>query len=122
MRYRNYWLAAAWLQVGVVILLGLLPATPSLGLSFGDKLVHFIEFFVVMAWFGGLYETRGQWVAFAGLALLGIGIELLQGLQLFRTLDIGDIAANLAGLAAGWLAARTWLRNWCARVEAAMTA
>ena len=122
MRYRNYWLAAAWLQVGVVILLGLLPAPPSLGLSFGDKLVHFIEFFVVMAWFGGLYETRGQWAAFAGLALLGIGIELMQGLQLFRTFDIGDIVANLAGLVAGWWAARTWLRNWCARVEAAMTA
>ena len=122
MRYRGYWLAAAWLQVGAVIVLGLLPSMPSLGFSFGDKIAHFIEFFVVMAWFGGLYEARGQRIAFAGLALLGAGIELLQGLQLFRTLDLGDLVANLAGLLAGWLAARTWLHNWCARVEAAIAA
>lgn len=121
MRYRRYWLAAAWLQVGAVVVLGLTPSAVDLGLSYGDKLAHFIEFFVMMAWFGGLYETRGQSIAFAGLATLGVGIELVQGLQLFRTLDPGDIAANLAGLGAGWLGARTWLRNWCARVEAAVT-
>lgn len=122
MRYRGYWLAAAWLQVGAVIVLGLLPSIASLGFGFGDKIAHFVEFFVVMAWFGGLYQGRGQWIAFAGLALLGIGIELLQGLQLFRTLDIGDLVANLAGLLAGLFSARTWLRNWCARVEAAIAA
>lgn len=94
-----------------------MPSPPGALLSFGDKIAHFIEFFVLMSWFGGLYKGTGRALAFVGLALLGLGIEVVQGLGVFRTFDCGDIAANIAGLVAGLLALRTFLHDWCRRVE-----
>lgn len=104
----------------VAIVLGLMPVTPGGLPGFSDKLAHGLEFFVLMSWFGGLYSGAARGVAFVGLALLGLAIELAQGLSLFRTFDLGDIAANLVGLVAGWVAVRTFLSGWCQRVEAAL--
>lgn len=101
-------------------MLGLVPSGPGVLFAFGDKLFHFVEFFALMAWFGGIYTGRTQWLILAGLAALGVAIEVAQGLGVFRTFDLGDVAANMAGLAAGFVSVRTWLRDWCRRVEAAL--
>lgn len=117
MRYRSAWLAAAWFLVALVIALGVVPSAPEGLFVFGDKALHFIQFLVVMVWFGGIYSGRAQWIVAASLAALGLAIEVAQGLSVFRTFDLGDVVANLAGLAAGLLLVRTALRDWCRRVE-----
>lgn len=120
LRYRSWWIAAAWIQVILIVILGLIPATGVSLLPVSDKVIHFAEFFVLMVWFGGIYCGERQWLVFLGLAMLGIAIELAQGLNVFRTFDVGDIAANFVGLLVGLLAVRTVLRNWCGRVEQAL--
>lgn len=74
-----------------------------------------------MTWFGGLYDRSGQWLAALALALLGIAIELAQGLQVHRSFDLGDIAANLFGVLAALILVRSWWYRWPQRVEQRLT-
>lgn len=103
-----------------MIALGLVPSLPGIAVSHADKAAHFLQFFVLTVWFGGLYSGRAQLLAAVGLIVLGIAIEFAQGLSMFRTFDVGDIAANIAGTLAGLVAVRTVLADWCARVESAL--
>lgn len=104
----------------VVVALGLAPSVPGLGFDHADKIAHFLQFFVLSSWFGGIYSGRARLIAVIGLILLGTGIEFVQGLGMFRTFDFADIGANVAGTLAGLLAVRTVMAGWCRRVEAAL--
>lgn len=101
--------------MGVIVVLGLIPTPPALpeGAAWA---AHALQYMVLMLWFGGIYPSRHLHIA-SGLVLLGIAIELMQAANIFRTFDIKDIAANIAGVMAGLVLVRTLLRDWCQRVE-----
>jgi hypothetical protein len=104
MKYRRVWYAiGATLLVAIVV--GSLMPVPRVASAPNDKLIHFLIYFSLMAWFGQLGGKRG-WLlaAFAGL---GLGLELLQGQTRYRTFEWADVAANTAGVAVAWVAVLT---------------
>lgn len=112
------WLWLWWLAVALVWLLCLLPPPPLPQLPDGsDKWQHALAYFLLAG--SGVQLWRG-WRALGvlglGLALMGIAIELAQGLLTAqRQADGGDVLANLAGIAAGLLLAFTPLGSLLAR-------
>ena len=113
------WLAASVLLVTAVMVVSLVPGESGPAIGNLDKLGHFLAYAVLALWFGGLLARRWYWGMAIGLALLGIGLEVLQDLvALNRTGDPNDVAANLAGMGAGL--ALTWWRTggWALRMEA----
>jgi VanZ family protein len=113
------WLAASGLMVLVVIVASLTPGTQGPDMGQLDKLGHFLAYAALAAWFGGLVARGRYWAVALYLALLGIGLEVLQeAVALNRTGDPRDVLANVAGIGAGlWL---SWWRTggWALRMEA----
>jgi len=113
------WLAASALLVAAVIVASLMPGGSGPDVGNMDKLGHFLAYAALASWFGGLFARRRYWGVAIGLALLGIGLEVLQDLVARnRSGDPNDVAANVAGIAAGL--ALAWWRTggWALRMEA----
>jgi VanZ family protein len=99
--------------VGFVVIVCLLPGDKLPGTPFNDKFNHFIAHFALAAWFAGLMARRRWWKIFAGLLLLGIGIEIAQDLMHEgREADARDVLANSIGAIAGLVAAWFGLARW----------
>ncbi|HZM35842.1 MAG TPA: VanZ family protein [Burkholderiales bacterium] len=72
-----------------------------------DKVGHLLAYAALMFWFSQLYLSRSLRLIHAAIFLLmGIGLEVLQGISGLRTYEIMDMLANTAGVLLGWLAAR----------------
>ena len=68
-----------------------------------DKTGHFVSF-VFLALLSRWSLPVGMKAVAVGLLLLGVGIEILQGLTAVgRSADLADIAANVVGIAVGLL-------------------
>lgn len=102
------WRALGWAGVAAVATLSLVPVPPeAVAAAGGDKLVHFAGYTLLGAWFGQLHhESAARWRVLAGLVLLGVALEGLQGLVPWRSMNGWDALANAAGAAAGLLATR----------------
>ena len=120
LRYPRVWLSIGWLLVLGVIVGSLLPGpiireiTPAMN----DKLMHFSAYFVLMAWFAGLYP-RAKHVR-VGLALIALGaaLDILQGTATqTRSFELLDIAADAVGVIVAFLLSAWFLEGWCLRVE-----
>jgi len=117
--HTSAWLAASVLLVAAVIVASLVPGNSGPDVGNLDKLGHFLAYATLAAWFGGLFAPRWYWGVAIGLALLGVGLEVLQDLVArSRTGDPNDVAANLAGVGAGL--GLSWWRTggWALRMEA----
>ena len=83
-----------------------------------DKFEHFLAYFVLMAWFAGLYP-RGKHVLVA-VALVGLGtaLDILQGTATrTRSFELLDIAADSVGIVVALVLSAWLLEGWCLRVE-----
>lgn len=108
---RSLYLAIGWALVLVILALSLWPflSVPDVGVSWNDKVGHFIAYLVLMLWFAQLYpRPRHLWIGFR-LVALGIFIEILQWLSGYRYFELADIGANMLGVLTGWLL--TGIRN-----------
>jgi VanZ family protein len=106
LRFRTLWLAIGWSMVAVVVWLSLTPVPPKLGIDFDwiDKVEHVIAYFVLMGCFVQIYHATNSRLFFAvGFIVMGIGIEILQGLGGVRYFEYGDMVANTSGVLLGWL-------------------
>jgi VanZ family protein len=113
------WLAASAFVVLTVIVASLVPGSQGPDMGQLDKLGHFLAYAGLAAWFGGLVARGRYWTVALWLALLGIGLEVLQELAASnRTGDPRDVVANVAGVGAGL--GLSWWRTggWALRVEA----
>ncbi|HEY9254653.1 MAG TPA: VanZ family protein [Stenotrophomonas sp.] len=102
----------------IAVCLGPPPQIPELP-SNSDKAEHFLTY--VLLAFGAvqLFATRRA-LAWAGLGLvlLGVGIEVAQGLlTVDRSADPFDALANTLGVLAGLLSARTRAREFALRLD-----
>lgn len=107
---RKVWYGA-WLSACCLAMLMPGTALPDVSVvSFQDKIIHFIIFFV-LAYLGmgmGVYKKDGDWIKkrlwlnFMLLALIpSIGLETAQHLIPNRSFDFNDLAINILGVISG---------------------
>ncbi len=109
MHYRRFWLLLGWVYV-LLVLYGSLSRVPDIDIPFDntDKLIHFVMYFILAGWFVQLYNRLSQRIVILGCTiLLGLIIELLQGLTTYRSFDMLDALANSIGAISAFLLAGT---------------
>ncbi len=120
-RLRALWLALGWGWVATIVWLSLTPSPPTIDITQGDKLGHFLGYGLLMFWFGQLYASARTRLAYAlGFAALGVALELAQRALGYRTYEPFDMVANALGVALGWGAALASGGRLLARLEAAL--
>lgn len=111
--------AALWYVIGALLLLaiiiGSLVPVPRIDAAPNDKLVHFLIYFLLMAWFGQLQSRR--WWLVLGFVSLGLLLELIQGQTRYRTFEWLDVIANSAGVLAAWAVVMTPLGQILNRID-----
>ncbi len=122
LRYRRAWLAALWLLVAVIVIGSLVPGPVVQTLSVSDRLEHFVAYLALTLLGAGLVGPAGYLAVALRAFALGAALELLQGLTASRQTDWMDVAANAAGVLAGWSLARWRLGGWAQRVEQRLAA
>lgn len=86
--------------------------------EYGDKLGHFLAYMTLMVWFGQLYVRRIQLIFLAVLfVVLGVGLEVLQGLGGHRFFELADMVANSLGVIVGWWLTVTLLSGLLLKLE-----
>ena len=123
LRFARYWQLANLSGMFLVLAATLIPAhwlwpdgsLVSWGLS--DKWLHGITFAFLAVWFCGQYTKSAYWRVAIGLLAFGVLIELCQQALTYRTADLRDLLANLAGIATGLLIAAVGVGGWSVRVE-----
>jgi VanZ family protein len=117
-KVRGLWLALGWLLVLLVVYLSLAPAPIQLEIDQGDKFSHALAYLVLMSWFANLYETPKQRRSLAmAFVVMGIGLEVVQGLIGYRSFEIADMGACAAGVVLGWLIAPPRTPNYLGVAE-----
>jgi VanZ family protein len=107
------------LALVATVYLSLEPASQS-GIDDGrDKVEHLTTYAALTLWFTGFVPRERSLPIALGLAALGGVLELLQAaMQLGRSAEWLDFAANCTGVGLGWLVARTLSGGWACRVTA----
>ena len=102
----------------LVIYLSLTPNPPSIPGEAGDKIGHVVAYATLMMWFGQLYAGfRLRLQLAVAFAALGIALEFVQGYTGYRTFEVADMAADLLGVAVGWLIAPPRTLNVLTRLD-----
>jgi len=92
MHYKKLWLTIGYSYIAFIFI-GSLLRTPEVNviMNHTDKIIHFLLYFILVAWFIQLYKTTTQRVIILIAALsLGMCIEILQGMTAYRRFDILD--------------------------------
>ena len=105
---RTVWLILGWMLVGAVIFISLMPEPPDVGVRGGDKAGHFLAYGLLMLWFVQVYPMKRWWRLAVGFMVMGVSLELLQGLLGHRSLEYADMLANSVGVVLGWLLGKTY--------------
>lgn len=120
-RRPGLWLGTWTLMIVAVIAGSLLPAgeLPAVPFDGVDKVQHLFGYSVLSAYATMLFaRLRTQALAAAGLVVLGIGLEVAQGmLTASRQADIADAVVNTLGVLAGLAIAATPLARLLQRLD-----
>ncbi len=120
LRHSRLWLGLWGLAVASVIVASLVPASelPQVP-DGGDKVEHFLAYFLLAAAAVQLFATRAMLLGSAvGLVMLGIGLEIAQGVfTSTRQMDPHDALANTLGVIGGMATALTPMRDGLLRVQ-----
>ena len=103
-RFRPVAKIAFWSLSLMITVVAVLPGRqlPPALFDWWDKAQHFSAF-LVLAGLGFIaYQDRPRWLVAAGLAGLGMGIEIVQTGLTWRYGDGWDFAADCLGIAAAW--------------------
>lgn len=103
------WQALAWVAVGAVVYLSLVPNPPNIPVTEGDKWGHTLGYALLMIWFVQLYQRPLHARLGLGVLLLGIAMECMQGLTSYRSFEWWDMVADGGGVLVGWLLGGTAL-------------
>ncbi len=119
LRFRRLWLGLWWLAIVSTIVVCLIPPPPLALPPNSDKVEHFLAYFLLASAAVQIYRTGAALLwAGAGLVLLGVGIEFLQGaLTTNRMADPMDALANTTGVIAGMAVVFTPLRDLLIRLK-----
>lgn len=99
-KLRRIWLVLGAGWVATVMYLSLTPHPPEpMHFLNADKLEHALAYSFLMLWFCQVYQQRAPRILVASLLVaLGVGIEYLQRMTVYRVFDYADMLANGAGV------------------------
>lgn len=120
LRFYYYWLAIGWLMVVSICYVSLTPSPPEIDIGFKhlDKIEHLSAYFILMFWFSLLYEIKSHRLIFVlFFVVMGVGIEILQGLGGVRYFEYYDMLANSLGVALAWLITKRRTNNLLLSIE-----
>lgn len=117
LRWSGFWVAIGWLLIAAVVFLTLTPSPPHIDVLANDKLRHGLSYAVLMFWFCQIYLPLGHWRIAIQLVLLGIALEILQGISGFRQFEYLDMLANAGGVLVGWALSRMFRGTLLLRLE-----
>lgn len=84
----------------------------------GDKFGHLFAYLALALFGAGIVEAERVWVVMLRCLLLGLALEIAQGLWVeSRQADWRDMLANTAGVACAWLIVRGGRNGWARHVE-----
>lgn len=107
LKYSTLWLSLGGLLIALIWYLSLIPDPPDIGIDNGDKIEHLLAYGLLMAWFAQIYiESKYRLRLMLGFILMGVLLEVLQGMTGFRTYSYADMAANSSGVFIGLLLSR----------------
>jgi hypothetical protein len=113
------WIVASVLLVAAVVYASLVPSAPVADVGNLDKAAHALAYAALATWFGGLFPRARYGRVGLALCGLGLGLEILQqAMGWGRSGDPYDMAANVAGIAAGLLLGLWFTGGWALRFEA----
>lgn len=118
LRHFFVWRGMGWLFVVWVIYESLTPspvATP--GIEFGDKIGHFLAYFILMGWFAQLYVRSRHTLLLCLCIALGVGLEFIQEQTGYRMFEYADMMADAMGALLAWLLARGAFATLLLRAE-----
>ena len=119
LRHPWVWLGLGWAFIAFAVIVSLIPGTklPPTGVS--DKFEHALAYLLLTVWFTGMYSRSAYWRIGLSMFLLGIAIEVAQGLMPFgRQPDLRDVVANSLGILLGLGIALSGVGGWAQRIEA----
>ncbi|HSD68195.1 MAG TPA: VanZ family protein [Woeseiaceae bacterium] len=123
LRYARAW---GWLSIVCLVLVlaatvlpadWLWPDDPSLRFDLDDKWLHGLTFFGLALWFCGQFRPSSYWRIAVGLLAFGVLIEIVQRAVSYRSAELLDLAADMAGIVAGVLIAVAGAGGWAPRFE-----
>ena len=121
LRYRWFWLLlglGAILLVGVASLASFTLQSFNFNIPHQDKLIHAIVYAALTAWFMQIYHGWPAWgVIMLSMLVLGLGLELLQGLTPSRVPEAMDLLADGVGITLASVVAWTPLRYTLVKIE-----
>ncbi len=120
LKLRFLWLAIGYALVTTVVFLSLTsnPVDMDLNLPYEDKIFHALAYFTLMTWFAQIYHDKFQRNMIAVVFIfMGCMFEYLQGFDPNRYVELGDIAANVVGVALGFSIALTKMKNTLVQIE-----
>lgn len=101
-----------------VVYLSLTPDPVQLPVAEGDKFGHVFAYAALMSWFSNLYESPVRRVQIGiGFVALGVSLEFVQRWTGYRSFEVADMAADAAGVAAGWIFASPRIPNYLHAME-----
>ncbi|MGH8530205.1 MAG: VanZ family protein [Nevskiales bacterium] len=116
LRYFKTWWALGAVYFVFIVCASLINLPPELALP-SDKLLHFVAYLVLSAWFGAVYQKSRHIGVLMASVLTGITLEVLQLLTGHRSLEVLDMLANTLGATAGITLARTRLGESLVHLE-----
>ncbi|MFC1838295.1 VanZ family protein [Thermodesulfobacteriota bacterium] len=119
LRFQRVWCSVAFMNIGLIIILSLIPGPEDIPRIFGlDKVLHIIAYAFSMLWCNMCYRDKKYIILFSvGLILMGIALEIVQGVIGYRMMSIYDMIANSIGVLFGLVLARTRLSLLLSYVE-----
>ncbi len=113
MHYKKLWLILGYCYVAFILIGSLLKAPEvNIIMNHTDKIIHFLLYFILVAWFIQLYKSTTDRVIILIAAIsLGMCIETLQGMTAYRRFDFLDQIANSTGAICAILLAKTQLSS-----------
>jgi len=113
-----------WVSIGLLLILGVflgsVLSVPSAvqGFIYSDKLTHLVVYAALMGWFSQIYRHDLTRLMLAiSIALLGVGMEYLQGMVPQRQFEFADMVANSSGVLLAWALAYTSVGNLLPWIE-----
>ncbi|WP_214660538.1 hypothetical protein [sulfur-oxidizing endosymbiont of Gigantopelta aegis] len=82
MHYRSQWLFLGFAYITLILVISLVrvPEIQTLSFENRDKFIHFLMYFILVAWFAQLYKKNSQrLIILLGAISLGMLIEVFQG-------------------------------------------